>query len=94
MFSFEGAGSPDSKHHCRNTHECTCVLVLRRVAISILTIGVLFGLYEFGPPLYWRFYSTVIHPFEHGTAPASDEAPGQEDNAFDILLDNKAPPRG
>jgi hypothetical protein len=50
------------------------------VAIAIFTLGLLFGIYSVGPPLYWRFYATVIHPFED-----PDAAPLKVDPFADIL---------
>ncbi len=38
--------------------------MMARVAITIFTLGALYGIYSLGPPLYWRFYATVYHPFE------------------------------
>jgi hypothetical protein len=35
-----------------------------RAAVVILALGGAFGLYHLGGPLYWRFYATVIHPFD------------------------------
>ena len=44
------------------------------VALTLFTLGAMYGVYSFGRPVYWRFYATVIHPFDD---------PGDVDLALD-----------
>ena len=41
--------------------------LMARVAISILSLGLVYGIISFGRPIYWRFYATVLRPFEDGS---------------------------
>lgn len=49
--------------------------LMSRVAIALFSLGAIFGLYSFGRPLYWRFYATVLRPFE-------------DNSGFDVLDDD------
>ena len=40
--------------------------LMARVAITILSLGAIYGIFSFGRPIYWRFYATVLKPFEDG----------------------------
>ena len=46
--------------------------MMARVAITILTFGAIYGLFSFGRPVYWRFYATVLRPFEDGGVGSMD----------------------
>lgn len=45
------------------------------VAITILTLGVLYGVYTLGPPVWWRIQATIIKPFEDSKLEALDDDP-------------------
>jgi len=52
--------------------------LMARVAIAIFSLGAIYGILSFGRPIYWRFYATVLRPFEDGG----------EVGAVDVVLDD------
>ncbi|PNW80858.1 hypothetical protein CHLRE_07g332500v5 [Chlamydomonas reinhardtii] len=38
--------------------------LMARIALVIVTGGILYGAYALGGPLWWKFYATVVHPYE------------------------------
>lgn len=38
--------------------------LMARTAVAIFTVGILYGMYAIGQPIWWRLYATVVAPFE------------------------------
>jgi hypothetical protein len=49
---------------------------MARIAIVIVTGGLLYGAWSLGGPVYWRVYATVIHPYQDAAHPGPSEASG------------------
>lgn len=59
------------------------------MALTLFTLGATYGIYSFGRPLYWRFYATVLFPFEH--APSVDLALEDDPFSASVLEQNIVP---
>ncbi len=66
------------------------------LAIALLSLGGLYGAVSFGLPVYWRFYATVIRPFEaHDTSSGTVQV---KDKTFEkispkVLSPPRLPPK-
>ncbi|KAG2496814.1 hypothetical protein HYH03_005220 [Edaphochlamys debaryana] len=50
--------------------------LMARIALVIVAGGLVYGFYSLGGPVYWKFYATIIHPFQdHHPVPAKTAAP-------------------
>jgi len=49
--------------------------MMARVAITIFTLGALYGIYALGPPVWWRIQATIIKPFEDPSFEVLDDDP-------------------
>lgn len=49
--------------------------LMARIAVVIFCGGLIYGTYSLGGPVWWRFYATVIHPFEDNSTAVVDAQP-------------------
>ena len=61
--------------------------MMANIAIAILSLGACYAVYSLGPPVWWRFYATVIRPFED-----SGGIGVLDDDPFSSVLDTRSLP--